>query len=172
MLKSILSSQKFKSGLKKLTTDGDIIHSHGLWRMPHIYSLSVKKRKNIKIVNSPKGSFAKEALSVSRYKKILFNIFSNQNKMLSNCDAFHATSLKEKDEIRSLGYKQPIAVIPEGIDIPKEKKTNFTREKAKIKSFNCFLVGFVFVTQVTACYIVINFLLHQRPPGTIHNCLA
>ena len=131
MLKSILSSQKFKSGLKKLTTDGDIIHTHGLWRMPHIYSLSVKKRKNIKIVNSPKGSFAKEALSVSRYKKILFNIFSNQNKMLSNCDAFHATSLKEKDEIRSLGYKQPIAVIPEGIDIPKEKKTNFTREKTK-----------------------------------------
>ena len=56
--------------------------------------------------------------------------------MLSQCDAFHATAIKEKDEIRSLGYKQPIAIIPEGIDIPIRRKINFSTEKTKF----CFEV--------------------------------
>ena len=131
MLGSILSSQDFKLGLKKITHDDDIIHSHGVWRMPQLYAPLVKKIKNIKIVNSPKGSFSKEALNVSKYKKFLFSLFSSQNKMLSQCDAFHATAIKEKDEIRSLGYKQPIAIIPEGIDIPIRRKINFSTEKTK-----------------------------------------
>lgn len=131
MLGSILSSQEFKLGLKKITHDDDIIHSHGVWRMPQLYAPLVKKIKNIKIVNSPKGSFSKEALNVSKYKKFLFSLFSSQNKMLSQCDAFHATAIKEKDEIRSLGFKQPIAIIPEGIDIPIRRKINFSTEKTK-----------------------------------------
>ena len=36
-LNSILSSKDFKSGLKKIINDGDIIHNHQLWRMPNIY---------------------------------------------------------------------------------------------------------------------------------------
>jgi len=140
-LNSILSSKKFKSGLKKIINNGDIIHNHQLWRMPNIYPLLIKKNKDIKIIISPRGALSKDALSISRYKKYIFKRFFGQNKMLSNCDAFHATSLKEKDEIRSLGYKQPIAVIPEGIDIPKEKKTNFTREKTKfLYSFFSLLI--------------------------------
>jgi len=74
---------------------------------------------------------SKEALQVSEKKKLIFNKLSNQNNMLSSCDAFHATSNKEKNEIRSLGYKQPIAVIKNGVDIPILKKTNFSKEKTK-----------------------------------------
>ena len=77
MLRFILSSQDFKIGLKKITHDCDIIHSHGVWRMPQLYARLVKKIKNIKIVNSPKGSFSKDALNVSKYKKFLFSLFSS-----------------------------------------------------------------------------------------------
>ena len=130
-LKFILSSKDLKSGLINKTKSGDIIHSHGVWRMPHIYSLEVLKHKNVKIINSPKGSFSAEALKVSKFKKKIFSSFSKQNKFLSTCHAFHATSIKEKDEIRKLGFKQPIAVIPEGIDIPKENKKFKNRKNIK-----------------------------------------
>lgn len=130
-LKFILSSKECKLGLKRLIKRGDIIHTHGAWRMPHIYSLDVKKEKAVKIINSPKGSFSKEALKISKYKKALFSTFSQQNTLLSSCNAFHATSIKEKGEIRSLGFKQPIGIIPEGIDLPDSKK--FTRSAKKIK---------------------------------------
>ena len=42
-LSSILSSKDFKSGLKKTINNGDIIHSHQLWRMPNIYPLLIRK---------------------------------------------------------------------------------------------------------------------------------
>ena len=45
MLRFILSSQDFKIGLKEITHDGDIIHSHGVWRMPQLYALLVKNKK-------------------------------------------------------------------------------------------------------------------------------
>ena len=131
ILKPILSSKKFKNGLKNIIKDGDIIHNHCLWRMPNIYPLSVKKNKNIKIIISPRGSFNNEALRISKVKKYIFSNFFGQNELLNKCDSFHATSIKEKDEIRSLGYKQPIAIIPNGIDIPILPKEKFSTNKTK-----------------------------------------
>tara|TARA_B110001454_G_scaffold209084_1_gene222215 strand:+ start:5348 stop:6505 length:1158 start_codon:yes stop_codon:yes gene_type:complete len=124
-LSSILSSKDFKSGLKKTINNGDIIHSHQLWRMPNIYPLLIRKNKDIRIIISPRGALAKENLNISKYKKYIFNKIFGQNKMLSNCDAFHATSIKEKNEIRALGYRQPIAIIPNGVHIPLKKKVDF-----------------------------------------------
>lgn len=131
-LGSILSSKDFKSGLKKTIKNGDIIHNHQLWRMPNIYPLLIKKNKDIKIIISPRGSLSKDALNISKYKKYIFKKIFGQNRMLSNCDAFHATSVKEKDEIRALGYKQPIAIIPNGVNIPLNKKIRFkTKDTTK-----------------------------------------
>ena len=130
-LKPILSSKKFKSGLKNIVKNGDIIHNHGLWRMPNIYPLSTKKDKDIKIIVSPRGSLSQAALSISKYKKYIFSNFFQQNELLKKCDGFHATSIKEKDEIRKLGYKQPIAIIPNGIDMPSRTKSSFNQKKIK-----------------------------------------
>ena len=130
-LKLVLSSKEFKSNLKKIVKDGDIIHNHGLWRMPNIYPLFAKENNDIKIIVSPRGSLSKDALNISKYKKYFFKKICGQDKLLRGCDGFHATSIKEKDEIRTLEYKQPIAVIPNGIDIPSSYKENFNKEKTK-----------------------------------------
>jgi len=130
-LGSILSSKDFKSGLKKTVKNGNIIHNHGLWRMPNLYPLAIKKEKNIKIIVSPRGSLSQAALNISKYKKNIFNTLFRQNDLLKECDSFHATSLKEKDEIRELGFKQPIAIIPNGIDIPSCTKKTFSKNKIK-----------------------------------------
>ena len=131
LLKPILSSKKFKSNLKKIVKDGDIIHNHGLWRMPNIYPLLAKEDNHITIIVSPKGSLSKAALNISKCKKYIFKNISRQNELLKKCDSFHATSIKEKNEIRILGYKQPIAIIPNGIDIPSQYKNSFNENKTK-----------------------------------------
>ncbi len=126
-----LSSKKFKNGLKEKVQDGDIIHNHMLWRMPNTYPLNIQKLKKINLVLSPRGTMSKSALAINKSRKSIFNIISNQNKMLSSCNAFHATSIKEKNEIRELGFKQPIAIIPNGINMPSLTKKTFNKNKIK-----------------------------------------
>jgi glycosyltransferase involved in cell wall biosynthesis len=49
-------------------------------------------------------------------KKIAWFLY--QQKDLADAYVFCATSLKEAESIRNLGFKQPIAVIPNGVDLP------------------------------------------------------
>ncbi len=130
-LKPILSSKNFKLGLNSIVKNGDIIHNHGLWRMPNIYTLLTKKNKDVKLIISPRGSLSIEALKISKTKKFIFSNFFSQKELLNECDAFHATSIKEKDEIRNLGFRQPIAIISNGIDLPTSLKRKHNGNKIK-----------------------------------------
>jgi glycosyltransferase involved in cell wall biosynthesis len=49
-------------------------------------------------------------------KKFVWYLY--QKKDLQNCIAFCVTSNQEAESIRKLGFKQPIAVIPNGVDLP------------------------------------------------------
>jgi glycosyltransferase involved in cell wall biosynthesis len=49
-------------------------------------------------------------------KKIVWFIW--QKSALCAADLFHATALSEYKDIRRLGFTQPVAVIPNGVDIP------------------------------------------------------
>ena len=44
-----------------------------------------------------------------------------QNQVLRRADMFHATSEKEYEEIRALGYQQPVVIVPIGMEIPELK---------------------------------------------------
>jgi glycosyltransferase involved in cell wall biosynthesis len=50
-----------------------------------------------------------------------------QNAVLRQTDMFHATSEKEYSEIRAQGYRQPVAVVPIGMDIPEVKCSRVER---------------------------------------------
>lgn len=110
-LLSALSSQKF-----------DLVHNHSLWMLQNIYPSWACSRNNIPIVISPRGTLSKHAFnSGTRLKKIFWPLI--QKPALKNTTIFHATSEKEKLDIRKLGFKQPIAVIPNGIDLPNKVVT-------------------------------------------------
>lgn len=94
----------------------DLIHSHGLWRMPNLYAASAAKRRGIPSVISPRGMLSKVALQHSRRSKRLFRLLGQQ-AALDATACFHATSLAEYDNIRRSGIAAPIAVIPNGVDI-------------------------------------------------------
>jgi glycosyltransferase involved in cell wall biosynthesis len=118
--KRLGSSKAMKSRVARAVrcNEFSIIHNHGLWMMPTIYSGLYKNMGVYKFILSPHGAFTSEALSYNKWSKKIFNILF-QNSCLNKVDYFHATSMSEYRDIRRLGYKQPVIVIPPGVHIPK-----------------------------------------------------
>ena len=98
------------------SNEDNIIHSHGLWLYTNIVPYFIKQKKDVKLVLSPRGTLSQWALNKSKIKKkIVYNLMF-QKKALKSIDCFHATSKIEYDEIRNFGYRQPVAIIPNGIE--------------------------------------------------------
>ena len=103
-------------GLRKACEDADVLHSNGLWNMPSVYPVWAVRGTKCKLVVAPRGSLSEWALRKSYWRKKLFGwIF--QYKVLRDADMLHATADAEYLDIRRLGYRQPVAVIPNGIDV-------------------------------------------------------
>jgi len=95
----------------------DLLHAHNLWQMPSIYPYLVNIRWGIPYVVSPRGALTEYSMnSGSKMKKLYWPII--QRPALEHATAIHATAISELDDIRRLGFRQPVAVIPNGIDIP------------------------------------------------------
>jgi glycosyltransferase involved in cell wall biosynthesis len=115
IIRSMQISRSMKLAFAK--SSSQIVHSHGLWFMPIIYSALVKRCLPGKLVLTPHGAFSKFALSFSPWRKRLFGAVFLW-KALAKVDMFHATSEQEYLDIRAYGYRQPVAVVKLGIDIP------------------------------------------------------
>ena len=108
-------SSAMRSALLK--SDGEIFHSHGLWMMPNIYPAQVSRKSNRPFVLSPHGMLAPKALEISKNRKRVFGTVF-QRQALRTTTVFHATSELEFESIRAFGLSQPVAIIPNGVDIP------------------------------------------------------
>lgn len=95
----------------------NIIHNHGLWMFPNWYARQAAIHAAIPLVIKPCGMLESWSLGRSRSKKFLaWHLFEHTN--LQSANLFHATSEAEAVSIRALGLRQPIAIVPNGIDIP------------------------------------------------------
>jgi len=95
----------------------DVLHTHGLWMMPNVYPGRVRRAGSVRLVVSPHGTLTEWALNHHRWrKKVMWRL--GQSATVQRADAFHATAEAEYEDIRRLGFKQPVAVIPIGIDVP------------------------------------------------------
>ena len=125
-------SPALKKGLIECCRSADIIHSNGLWMIPNIYASYAVRDTSCKLVTSPRGAMATWSLERSRFKKKIMGLVA-QNKALSATDMFHATSEKEYEEIRALGYKQPVAIVPIGMDIPQGNSSIDKKDQKRIR---------------------------------------
>ena len=118
--KKIGLSPKLYKWLNKeaLNFKGNLVfHNHGMWQMNAVYPGQIANKYKIPYIVSPRGTFSIKAFnSGSQIKKIFWPIF--QKPSFKNVSIFHATSYNEYLEIRNMGFKQPVAIIPNGIDIP------------------------------------------------------
>lgn len=111
----LLISGNFKDFLQK-SAEYDIYHVNGIWTYPsHITSKYARKVKKPYII-SPHGMLSPLALRVSSWKKkIIYPLFQAKDIELAGC--IHVTSEMEMKYIRHMRIKNPIAIIPNGLDI-------------------------------------------------------
>jgi glycosyltransferase involved in cell wall biosynthesis len=86
--------------------------------MPNVYPGVAAKKFGLPLVVSPRGTLSAFAFnSGSRVKRLFWPLL--QRPAIEHAACFHATAVSEANDIRRYGFKQPIAVIPNGIDLPK-----------------------------------------------------
>lgn len=94
-----------------------IMHNHSLWMLPNVYPASAVRRTSCKLVVSPRGTLSQWSLARSKWLKKSMWI-ALQGKVLESAHLLHATADTEYDDIRHLGLKAPVALIPNGVDVP------------------------------------------------------
>ncbi|MBM4231725.1 MAG: glycosyltransferase, partial [Gammaproteobacteria bacterium] len=94
-----------------------VLHNHGMWQMNAVYPGRVASRHGTPYMVSPRGTWSEWAMSNgSLLKRPFWHIVQRPSVDCVTC--FHATADSEYEDIRRLGFRQPVAVIPNGVDIP------------------------------------------------------
>lgn len=100
----------------------DIIHNHSLWMMPNVYPGRACRKGSSRLVVSPRGTLSRWALGRNRLQKQIFWKLL-QRPAVASAACFHATAVSEYEDIRRIGFRQPVCILPNGIDpAPLEKK--------------------------------------------------
>lgn len=105
-----------------------VIHSHGLWLMPNVVAGRAAAMGGRPLVVSARGMLGLEALAFSAKRKRLFWKWL-QGPAYASAAAWHATSSSEADDIRAFGIRAPIAIIVNGIDMPRGEPPVSQREQ-------------------------------------------
>lgn len=96
----------------------DVIDIQGTW-MYYSYAALLYKRKHpsVKIVITPRGTLDRlDPVRLSIPKRIALRLYEAEN--FRNADCFRALCDTEADGLRNFGIKAPIAVIPNGFNLP------------------------------------------------------
>ena len=116
-LSRLCFSHELRNALFQQGGQVQLLHTHGLWLMPNIYPSRAAKRLSKPLIISPRGMLGREALQFSHRKKLAL-WYAAQRAAVQSASCLHATSEKEYQDIRAFGVSNPVAVIPNGIDMP------------------------------------------------------
>lgn len=98
-------------------TSAAAIHDQGIWLGSNRAAARVAARRSARRIVSPRGMLSEWALAHrGGRKRIAWRAY--QRSDLEAADALHATSDLEADEIRAAGIGVPIAIVPNGVELP------------------------------------------------------
>jgi len=105
--------------LKRLlgTNQFDLVHLHGTWTPMLAVAEYIAISESVPVVVSPHGCLEPWALQHRGWKKKLA-LTLYQKRVFSQASMMVATSGQELNSIRRLGIRTPVAVIPNGVDVP------------------------------------------------------
>jgi len=99
------------------TVRPDVIHDHGAWLPSNVTAAWVARRADVPLVSTPRGMVTGWSLSHQAWKKqVAWYLY--QKHVFRQASLFHATAPAEVDNLRTLGLTQPVAVVPNGVDLP------------------------------------------------------
>ena len=102
----------------------NIVHTHGLWSWASVAAAFWARRSQGALLISPHGMLDSWALANSRWRKKAA-LWLVERHHLSRAFCLHALTEAEAHSIINAGYSQPIAVIPNGIDLPAQRTCGF-----------------------------------------------
>ncbi len=95
------------------------VHDHGIWLDSNRAAARVADRRSVARIVSPRGMLSEWSLAHRGWRKrIAWRAY--QRRDLETADALHATSDLEAEEIRAAGIGVPIAILPNGVELPPE----------------------------------------------------
>lgn len=102
------------------TTGPQLIHDNGLWSQTNFVAARFAASQGIPLIISPHGMLEPWALSHRRARKTVA-MFLYQRALLEAARLFVVTSDSEWQSIRRAGFRQPVAVVPPGIAMPRTR---------------------------------------------------
>ena len=108
----------------------ELMHIHGIWGPYAHLSCLVARRYDIPYIVAPRGMLEPWSLNAKKWKKRLA-MWMYQRRDLKHAVALHATAESEAEQFRKLGFRQPIIVSPNGVDLPETMPARTVREDGK-----------------------------------------
>jgi len=96
----------------------DLLHVHALWMYPSMAAVRWAAGNRPYLV-SPHGMLDSWAVRNSGWKKRLAGLLY-ENAHLNAAACLHALCASEYESIRAYGLRNPVAIIPNGVDLPSE----------------------------------------------------
>jgi poly(glycerol-phosphate) alpha-glucosyltransferase len=94
----------------------DVVHAHGLWAHPSREARRFADRARVPRMVSVHGMLEPWCLDRSRWKKRVVSwLYERRN--LTSAACLHALCRAEANSVRAVGLTNPIAVIPNGVDL-------------------------------------------------------
>ena len=126
--------------LQQLLADarGDLVHQHGIWLYDQWASFRWQTKTDKPVVISPHGMLDPWALNSSAWKKkAVEKMFARRSLDRATC--IHALCRSEAESIRAYGLTNPIAIIPNGVELPAPDGAAFCAKGAREKRILLFL---------------------------------
>lgn len=95
----------------------DILHSHGLWTYSSMVSMNWQRKTRKPVIIHPHGMLDAWALKNSRWRKRLAMLLY-ERRNLEQAACIRALCQSELDSVRALRLRNPVCVIPNGVELP------------------------------------------------------
>jgi glycosyltransferase involved in cell wall biosynthesis len=102
-----------------MVTPFHCIHHHSLWLLSLRYAAAAARHHGAPLIISPRGMMNGWAWRHRRWRKRLAELFVHPG-VFQQAAGWHATSAEEASDIHRLGFRQPVCVSPNGVDMPTE----------------------------------------------------
>ncbi|GAA0277788.1 glycosyltransferase [Alteraurantiacibacter aestuarii] len=100
----------------------DIVHQHGIWQAFSAQVSAWRRRTGGPVTISPHGMLDPWAVGNSAWKKRLAGALYERGN-LAHARCLHALNASEAQAMRGFGLTNPIAIIPNGADLPEDRET-------------------------------------------------
>ena len=113
-----LKDKSTRTSFTRLIEAASGVHIHGLWEHSTLVAARAARKADKPYILSAHGMLQAWALNNKRLKKAVYGAFIERSN-LRHAACLHALTQAEVKDYRDYGLTNPVAVIPNGVEIPK-----------------------------------------------------